>query len=47
MKISYPYLESLAVGDLPRAYEFNTIIHEEAEVGGQRTTTFVSGMIDI
>jgi hypothetical protein len=47
MKISYPYLETLSAGDPPRPAEVHAIIHKEVESEGQRTTTFVSKMLDI
>ncbi|PNX55437.1 IMP dehydrogenase/GMP reductase related, partial [Trifolium pratense] len=47
MKISHPYLESLPPGDPPRPAELDTIIYEEAEADGQRTTTLITSMLDI
>ncbi|GAU49653.1 hypothetical protein TSUD_245600 [Trifolium subterraneum] len=47
MKISHPYLEPLLQVDAPRPVELDPIIHEEAEVEGQRTTTLVASMLDI
>ncbi|GAU34819.1 hypothetical protein TSUD_394450 [Trifolium subterraneum] len=47
IRISHLYLEPLPPGDLPRPAKLNAIIHEEAEVDGQRTTTLVTNTLDI
>ncbi|KAK2443670.1 hypothetical protein QL285_014755 [Trifolium repens] len=47
MKISHPYLEALPQGDTPRPDDIDAIIHDEAQVEGQRMATYVSKVLHI